>query len=49
MAHKTLLVESYWDGTDNADQFPIAAAMQFGHVRHDPDLISPKLPALHFW
>jgi hypothetical protein len=34
---------------DNAAQFPIAAAMQFGHVQHDPDLISPKLPALHFY
>ena len=34
---------------DNADQFPIAAAMRFGHVRHDPDLITPKLPALHFY
>jgi len=34
---------------DNAAQFPIAAAMGFGHVRHDPDLITPKLPALHFY
>jgi hypothetical protein len=34
---------------DNAAQFPIAAAMRFGHVRHDPDLITPKLPALHFY
>jgi cytochrome c553 len=34
---------------DNAEQFPIAAAMQFGHVRHEPDLISPHLPALHFY
>jgi hypothetical protein len=34
---------------DNADQFPIAAANHFGHVVNDPDLISPKLPALHFY
>jgi cytochrome c553 len=34
---------------DNADQFPIAAAMGLGHLRHDPDLITPKLPALHFY
>ena len=23
--------------------------MGFGHVRNDPDLITPKLPALHFY
>jgi hypothetical protein len=34
---------------DNAEQFPIAAAMRFGHIRHEPDLITPKLPALHFY
>jgi hypothetical protein len=34
---------------DNAVQFPIAAAAHFGNVRHDPDLVSPKLPALHFY
>src|SRR5262249_34315891 len=27
---------------DNAEQFPIAAANGFGHVRSDPDLITPK-------
>jgi hypothetical protein len=32
---------------DNAEQFPIAAANHFGHVTNDPDLITPKLPALH--
>jgi hypothetical protein len=32
---------------DNADQFPIAAGNGFGHVRNEPDLITPKLPALH--
>lgn len=34
---------------DNAAQFPIAAKAGFGNVRNDPDLISPKLPALHFY
>ncbi|MEO8627588.1 MAG: hypothetical protein ABI612_05735 [Betaproteobacteria bacterium] len=30
-------------------QFPIAARAGFGNVRNDPDLISGKLPALHFY
>jgi cytochrome c peroxidase len=34
---------------DNAAQFPIAAAAGFGNIRSDPDLISDKLPALHFY
>lgn len=34
---------------ENADQFPIAATAGFGHVRKDPDLITAKLPALHFY
>jgi hypothetical protein len=34
---------------DDATQFPIAAAMDFGHVRNDPDLVTAKLPALHFY
>lgn len=34
---------------DNAKQFPVAAKNRFGHVRHDPDLVSPKLAALHFY
>jgi hypothetical protein len=34
---------------DNAAQFPIAAANRFGHVTSDPDLITAKLPALHFY
>lgn len=34
---------------DNAAQFPIAARAGFGNVRNTPDLISPKLPALHFY
>lgn len=37
----------YDPGLDNAAQFPIAAANGFGHVTNDPDLITPKLPALH--
>ena len=32
---------------NNAAQFPIAAAAGFGNVRHSPDLVTPKLPALH--
>jgi mono/diheme cytochrome c family protein len=31
---------------DNAEQFPVAAANGLGHVRHDQDLITSKLPAL---
>jgi hypothetical protein len=34
---------------DDASQFPIAAAMGLGHIRNEPDLITPKLPALHFY
>jgi hypothetical protein len=34
---------------DNARQFPIAAAKGFGHIQNEPDLITPKLPALHFY
>lgn len=30
-------------------QFPVAARAGFGNVRSDPDLISVKLPALHFY
>jgi hypothetical protein len=33
----------------NADQFPIAAKNGFGDVRNTPDLITSKLPALHFY
>jgi hypothetical protein len=33
----------------NADQFPIAAAAGFYNVRNQPDLITPKLAALHFY
>ena len=34
---------------DDAERFPIAAQNRFGHVTSDPDLITPKLPALHFY
>jgi hypothetical protein len=34
---------------DDAEQFPIAAAAGFGHIRNKPDLVTPKLPALHFY
>ena len=30
-------------------QFPIAAKAGFGNIRSDPDLITSKLPALHFY
>src|SRR5690242_17550083 len=30
-------------------QFPVAAAAGFGNVRNDPDLVTPKLPALHLY
>jgi hypothetical protein len=34
---------------NDADQFPIAAKAGFGNVRNVPDLITPKLAALHFY
>ena len=34
---------------DNAKQYSIAAANHLGHVHHEPDLISSKLSALHFY
>ncbi|HET6670335.1 MAG TPA: hypothetical protein VFH15_08900 [Pyrinomonadaceae bacterium] len=34
---------------NNASKFPIAAANGFGNVRNTPDLITPKLAALHFY
>jgi hypothetical protein len=33
----------------NPDQFPIAAQAGFANVRKSPDLITAKLPALHFY
>ncbi len=34
---------------NDAEKFPLAAANGFGNVRSDPDLITPKLAALHFY
>jgi len=34
---------------DNAAQFPIAAREGFGNVRRTPDVVTAKLPALHFY
>jgi hypothetical protein len=34
---------------NDADQFPIAAKNGFGDLRNTPDLITSKLPALHFY
>lgn len=34
---------------DDAERFPIAARTGAGHVRSDPDLVTPKLAALQFY
>ncbi|MBI2815980.1 MAG: hypothetical protein HYX72_03475 [Acidobacteria bacterium] len=34
---------------NDAAQFPVAARNGFGNVRNSPDLITPKLAALHFY
>ena len=34
---------------DNADQYPVAAKAGWGHKRDAKDLITAKLPALHFY
>ena len=34
---------------NDARQFPVAARAGFGNVRHDPDLVTAKLPALQFY
>jgi hypothetical protein len=34
---------------NDAVKFPIAAANKFGDVRRKPDLVTPVLPALHFY
>ncbi len=34
---------------DDASRFPVAARANFGHVTHKPDLVSPALPALHYY
>lgn len=33
----------------DATKFPVAAAAGFDNVRNDPDLVTSKLPALHFY
>src|SRR6266446_7965076 len=35
--------------TNNPAQFPVAAQAGFGNARSTTDLVSPKLPALHFY
>lgn len=34
---------------DDPERFPVAARAGFGHVRNDPDLVTPKLAALHLY
>jgi hypothetical protein len=34
---------------DDPKQFPVAARNRFGHTNNSPDLITPKLAALHFY
>jgi cytochrome c peroxidase len=34
---------------ENANQFPVAAKAGWGHKRDEQDLITAKLPALHFY
>ena len=34
---------------DDATRFPIAAREKLGHVTNTPDLITPKLAALHVY
>jgi CxxC motif-containing protein (DUF1111 family) len=34
---------------EDASKFPIAAANDFGNVRREPDLVTPKLAALHLY
>jgi hypothetical protein len=34
---------------DNKKRFPVAARAGFGHIRNNPDLITPKLAALQFY
>jgi hypothetical protein len=34
---------------DDAAKFPVAARAKLGHVRNDPDLITPKLADLHLY
>ena len=34
---------------NNEKRFPVAAKAGFGNIRHEPDLVTSKLPALHFY
>ena len=34
---------------NNAEQFPVAARAGFGNIRNEVDMITAKLPALHFY
>jgi hypothetical protein len=34
---------------NNQDKFPVAVKMNEWNIRHDPDLVTAKLPALHFY
>lgn len=34
---------------DDAKQFPVAAKARMGHTRSNPDLVTAKLPALHYY
>jgi hypothetical protein len=48
-------IEMHGQGTffdprlDNKKRFPVAARAGFGHIRNNPDLVTSKLPALHFY
>jgi hypothetical protein len=49
------VIEMHGKGTfidsrlNDASRFPVAAKAGFGNVRNDPDLVTSKLPALHFY
>jgi hypothetical protein len=34
---------------DDKDRYPIAAKAGFGNIRNNPDMVTPKLAALHFY
>jgi len=48
-------IEMHGQGTffdprlDNKKRFPVAARAGFGHIKNSPDLVTSKLPALHFY
>jgi hypothetical protein len=49
------IVEMHGQGTffdprlDDPIQFPVAARAGFGHIRNEPDLVTPELAALHIY